>query len=318
MKWIKSGKIFDPSEHAELADYIGYAQSPQAVVLDDRIRVYFSIRKAEKSNFYLSYVHYVDFTLDFSKILAVSKEPVIPPGKLGAFDEHGIFPFSPFIHDNKILAYTCGWSRRASVSVETATGLAVSKDKGETFQRVGDGPVLAASLHEPFLVGDSFVRFYEGEFHMWYMFGTRWICENGSDNAERIYKIGHATSDDGIHWKRDGIKIIEDVNGDEECQALPTVLFHRGKYHMFFCHRHVFGFRTDPARGYRLGYAWSEDLRNWTRDDDAGGMERGPDQWDQNMMCYPHLLKVEDQVYLLYNGNNFGKYGFGLAKSADE
>jgi 1-deoxy-D-xylulose 5-phosphate reductoisomerase len=28
----------------------------------------------------------------------------------------------------------------------------------------------------------------------------------------------------------------------------------------------------------------------------------------------PHLFKVDDQIFLLYNGNNFGRYGFGAAK----
>ena len=30
-------------------------------------------------------------------------------------------------------------------------------------------------------------------------------------------------------------------------------------------------------------------------------------------MCYPHLFELDGQVALLYNGNNFGRDGFGLA-----
>jgi hypothetical protein len=31
------------------------------------------------------------------------------------------------------------------------------------------------------------------------------------------------------------------------------------------------------------------------------------------MMCYPHLFAIEGHTYLAYNGNEFGRHGFGLA-----
>src|SRR5690606_42009093 len=57
---------------------------------------------------------------------------------LGCFDEHGIFPMNVLRHRDIVYGYTCGWSRRVSVSVDTAIGLAVSHDEGLTFQRIGD------------------------------------------------------------------------------------------------------------------------------------------------------------------------------------
>ena len=125
--------------------------------------------------------------------------------------------------------------------------------------------------------------------------------------------IAHATSEDGINWKKEGRKIISDKINKEECQALPSVIFHNGLYHMVFCYRHASGFRTDKSKGYRLGYAYSKDFVNWIRDDESLGIELGENDWDSDMMCYPHFFKVENQVCLLYNGNEFGREGFGLA-----
>jgi hypothetical protein len=62
-----------------------------------------------------------------------------------------------------------------------------------------------------------------------------------------------------------------------------------------------------------LGYAYSKDLVNWIRDDESLGIAMSENDWDSDMMCYPHFFKVENQVYLLYNGNEFGREGFGLA-----
>jgi hypothetical protein len=240
---------------------------------------------------------------------------VIPLGGLGCFDEHGIFPMSVMRHGGAIYAYTCGWNRRVSVSVDTAIGLAISLDDGLTFQRIGDGPVLAASLHEPCLVGDGFVKVVSGVFHMWYIFGMGWKKFSSDAPPDRTYKIGHAVSNDGINWsKEEGRQIIADLLGEDESQALPTVIEINDRHHLFFCYRQSFDFRKNKDRGYRIGHAWSDDLVSWTRDDENPLLDVTPGDWDTDMLCYPNVFECDGNVYLLYNGNEFGRYGFGLAK----
>jgi predicted GH43/DUF377 family glycosyl hydrolase len=315
MEWIKRGKIFDPTKHSLANDCFEFAQSPQTVVFDDFVRIYFSTRKKDANGKFLSHIAFVDMDKNLSEILNISTHTVIELGGLGCFDEHGIFPISPLKVDNQIYAYTCGWSRRVSVSVETSTGLAISKDNGLTFQKVGTGPILSSSLNEPVLVGDSFVKKYDNIFHMWYIFGKKWMQSQESEPPARIYKIAYATSLDGIEWKKEEAKqIIADKLNSEECQALPSVIKIGETYHMYFCYREATDFRKNSGRGYRIGYAFSEDLVNWTRDDENIGLEMSENEWDSEMMCYPHVFEVENKIYLLYNGNEFGKYGFGLAQ----
>lgn len=316
MKWIKKGLIFDIERPNMANKRFDFAQSPQTLVFEDFVRIYFSTRKKDiGSDKYLSHIDFVEFDRELKNIIGFSSEPVIELGELGSFDEHGIFPINLLRHEGRILAYTCGWSRRISVSVETSTGLAYSYDDGLTFERIGNGPVLTSSLKEPFLVGDSFVKFYDGIFHMWYMFGQRWIEETDKEPPARVYKIAHAISEDGVRWiKEEGKQIISDVLNVDECQALPTVIKIDNKYHMYFCFREASDFRNNPARSYSLGYAWSDDLINWTRDDENVGIYRSSSGWDSEMMCYPHIFNLGDKIFLLYNGNKFGKQGFGLAE----
>lgn len=314
MEWKKLGKIFDPTEHKLANNCFAFAQSPQALVFDNFVRIYFSTRQIDaNTGKFLSHISFVDFDKSFSKIINIADKEVIKLGELGTFDEHGIFPINPIKINNKIFAYTCGWSRRVSVSVETSTGLAISNDNGLTFEKVGNGPVLTSSLNEPFLVGDSFVQFYNNEYHMWYMYGTKWANHTSEEFPDRVYKIGYAKSNDGINWIKGGKQIITDVLNPDECQALPTVTKIKDTYHMYFCYREATGFRKDPTRGYRLGYAYSSDLQNWTRSDKNAGITFSKSDWDSDMMCYPHIFNVDDKTYLLYNGNEFGKFGFGLA-----
>lgn len=316
MKWIKRGKIFDPIQHKLPNNCLQFSQSPQALVFDDFVRIYFSTRAVDPvNNKYLSHIAFVDMKKNLRDIIRTSTDTVIPLGDLGCFDEHGIFPMSVMRHGNAVYGYTCGWNRRTSVSVDTAVGLAISHDNGLTFQRIGNGPVLAASLHEPYLVGDGFVKVINGIFHMWYIFGTGWKKFSPESMPDRTYKIGHATSKDGIEWtKEEARSIIPDRIGTDESQALPTVISIGQRHHMFFCYRESFDFRQTKGRGYRIGHAWSDDLLNWTRDDKNPQLEGSPGEWDSDMQCYPHVFECDGKVFLLYNGNEFGRYGFGLAE----
>lgn len=316
MRWIRRGKIFDPRDHNLPLGCLEFAQSPQALVLPDRVRVYFSTRSVDPvGGKYLSHIAFVEMTRDLKQVIRVSDRPVLPLGALGCFDEHGIFPMNVVPHEGVIYGYTCGWSRRVSVSVETAIGLAVSRDGGLTFERMGEGPVLSASLNEPCLVGDGFVRVIDGRFHMWYIFGTGWKRFDTGSAPDRTYKIGHAVSSDGVSWiKEEGRRIIPDRLGPDESQALPTVIEFDGRHHMFFCYRESYDFRTHSGRGYRIGHAWSDDLRDWTRDDLTPGLEGAPGEWDGEMQCYPHVFECDGSIYLLYNGDAFGRFGFGLAE----
>lgn len=316
MKCEKLGQIFKPQNYQLPNSAIDYAQSPQALVLNDRVRIYFSCRAIdEKNKKFSSHVAYVDMDKNLEHILDVSKHQVIVLGNRGTFDEHGIFPFSVMKDDDRILAYTCGWSRRVSVSVETSTGFAESFDNGKTFQKLGNGPVFGATLHQPFLVGDSFVRKFNGQYHMWYMYGTKWVKEFASSEPDRVYKIGYASSREGINWTPENRQIIPDKLHENECQALPSVLKVKDTFHMVFCYRDVFGFRNDKNKAYRIGYATSKDGQNWTRQDEKLGLITGAEgEWDSDMQCYPHLCEIDGQIYLLYNGNKFGKYGFGAAR----
>lgn len=315
MKWQKRGLIFNPTNHLLDFECTDYAQSPQAVVYDGFVRVYFSTRNKDESNKFVSRIAFVDYNKDFTEIIGHSKKEVIPLGETGCFDEHGIFPFSPLVYENKIIAFTCGWSRRISVSVETSIGFAFSEDNGITFKKIGKGPVLTSSLKEPMLVGDAFVQVYDGIFHMWYIYGKHWLNATDNEPEARVYKIAHATSKDGISWiKEEGDQIIEDNIDANECQALPTVIRIKNKYHMFFCYRHATDFRQNPKRSYKLGYAYSDDLQSWRRNDVDKGIDISDSGWDSEMMCYPHLFEAYGRIYLLYNGNAFGKYGFGLAE----
>ena len=53
---------------------------------------------------------------------------------------------------DKIYGYYTGWSRLETVPYTMAIGLAISSDKGETFQKISDGPILGLTTKNLFVI----------------------------------------------------------------------------------------------------------------------------------------------------------------------
>lgn len=311
-RWRKLGKVFDPRRVEGRPWLKEFAQAPATLVFDDFVRVYFSCRpEADAHGQYQSYSAFVDLDRkDLFRILRVSDAPVLELGRTGTFDEFGTYPLSVARCDEGVRAYYGGWTRCESVPFNVAIGMATSRDQGETFTRLGEGPVLSYSQDEPFVLSGPKVRCFGGEWYLWYIAGRAWKVADG--RPEPIYKIRMAVSDDGIRWRRINRDLIESRIGEDEAQASPDVHFANGKYHMFFCYRHGSDYRN-KARGYRIGYASSADLLHWIRDDAKAGMDVSAAGWDEEMVSYPHVFELDGNTYMAYLGNQVGREGFGLA-----
>ena len=81
---------------------------------------------------------------------------------------------------------------------------------------------------------------------------------------------------------------------------------------MWFCYLGSRDFR-DGETAYRIGYAHSDDMKRWTRDDHQTGIDPSDDAWDSKMIAYPALAVANDRTLMFYNGNGFGVEGFGYA-----
>ena len=312
-KWEKLGRVFDPSKVTDRSWLKEYAQAPCTLIFDDFVRVYFSGRPPPDENRqYVSYTGYVDLNRsNLLEVLTVSEAPILPLGDLGAFDEFGIYPTSVIRNGREVWAYYGGWTRCESVPYNVAIGLAISRDEGRTFERFGMGPVLSYSPDEPMTISGPKVRRFNDRWELWYVAGKKWL-DTGA-RKESIFKIRRASSADGIVWTKEGRNLIEDRLEADECQASPDVLRYADRYHMFYSYKYGSDFRNSE-RGYRIGYAWSDDMAYWTRDDSLAGIDISASGWDSESIAYPHVFELDGQVYMLYLGNQVGRSGFGLAR----
>ena len=315
-KWKKLGKIFEPQKIEDISWLKEFAQAPSVLIFDKFVRVYFSCRPLpDDKGQYVSYSAYVDLNrYNLFEIINISRNPILKLGDLGTFDEFGTYPTSVIKNGDDILAYYGGWTRSESVPFNVAIGIAKSNDNGETFTKLDNGPILSYSMDEPFILSGPKIRKFNNQWYLWYISGKKWILDNGK--PEPVYKIRMATSDDGINWIKNNKDIIEDKIEENEAQASPDVFFFKEKYHMFFCYRYSSNYRG-KENGYRIGYASSDDMFNWLRDDAKAGIDVSDVGWDSEMISYPHVFELDKSIYMLYLGNQVGKFGFGLAKLED-
>jgi predicted GH43/DUF377 family glycosyl hydrolase len=301
MKWNKKGMIYTPNGEFPWAKSNAMVPTPD-LISTEIIRLY--IASCDENG--IGRVGYIDVKgNDPSKIIQISEKPVLDIGEAGTFDENGILPCSIVkLPDGQKYLYFVGFELGTKIRYRLLSGLAISNDGGNSFEKLHKTPVLERSDHELLFRCGPFVLFDEGKFKLWYVAGSTWIL---IDKVYKpVYTINYLESSDGIHWGDAGQLCIEVSRNEEHGFGRPYILKESGFYRMFYSIR-------IKHKDYRLGYAESEDGIHWVRKDAEIGIDISEDGWDSKMICYSAVIKVKDKVYMFYNGNDFGKSGVGYA-----
>lgn len=306
MKWQKKGLIFKTDKQFDWMS--SHAQCPTAIVLEDRIRIFFSARLENQQ----SLPTFIDVERDNpKKIIALNPNPVLERGRRGTFDENGIIPSYFISKEDQLFFYYAGWSQCKNVPYKNFTGLAISDDNGLTFTKFSEAPVFSLNQYDPLSATGPCIVFKDNRFIAIYSTGVDWLEIDGK--LEHTYQLTYAISKDGIYWSASGKLIFQSLD-QLEADCKPCIIENEGVYHMWFSKRGSRNFRKPGDTAYRLAYAFSVDMINWTRDDAKAGIDVSEEGWDSDMICYPHIVKVEDKYLMFYNGNDFGKSGFGYAE----
>lgn len=306
MKWDKKGLIFAPEGKYDWSR--SHAQVPKAYKIDEKImRIYFGTRDDK----YRTRTTFIEVDSEnLKEIKYIHDKPVMELGKLGSFDDRGVMPACIFKDTGRILMYYTGWNMDITVSYRLSIGLAESKDGGITFTRISSGPIIDRSIHEPYSVCQPYVIKENGTYRMWYSSFTKWELIKGK--TEPFYNIKYAESPDGINWNLTGITCLD---YDERTDALgnPYVWKENGVYKILYAFRRNINYRQDKTTSYRIGYAESSDGIHWVKKEDETGIDVSAEGWDSEMIAYPNMCNENGRNILFYNGNGFGRSGFGYA-----
>lgn len=302
MKWKKLGRIFGAERHNDWL--YSHAMIPIAEQIDgDLFRIYFSSR--DKYN--RGHGAYLEIDMNKPmKVLKIHDKPVLEPGALGCFDDSGALPNSIVSVDGRKMLYYTGINLGVTVKIRNSIGLAQWNEQSHRFERCYDGPIIDRTKDYPHFVATPEVIYENGRYRAWFTSCIGW--KHHSDGPKHFYRLEYAESADGIIWKRNGTVAVDFRDEFEYALGVPRVIKDGNVYKMWFCSR-----ATATCPTYRIRYATSHNGIEWIRRDEIVGIDVSPSGWDSEMICYPFIFDHKGQRFMLYNGNAYGKTGFGIA-----
>jgi len=296
MNWKKLGQIyhFNPIDEYLLS----HASNPLAINLrDDIFRIFFSGRDLNNK----SSVGYVDIDIIEQTVLSTCKEVIIKYGEEDSFYSHGISIGNMYKIEDKNYIQFMAWQIRNGGHWRGDIGRLELNDNLDSLKLNPSSVYIGCDEEDKVSLSYSWIMKDESIYKMWYGSTIDWCSQNG----EMIHVIKYATSNDGENWERKGLAIPYEI-GVAQAFSRPTVVKDEQGYHMWF------SYRSGDGTKYRIGYAHSTDGIAWDRKIDSG-IDVSESGWDSEMICYPFVFDHKGKRYMLYNGNDYGKTGFGLA-----
>ena len=299
MKWRKLGLVFCPSGSEEWMS--SHAAGPIANHLEgDYFKVYFSPRDAKKRSQIASLV--LRMYDEKASVVEGSIEHVLSHGENGCFDDCGCTITSAVKDGKRHILYYVGWSLAITIPFRNAIGAAVSENGSGRFERVSLAPIFDRSMVDPISLGSCSVLKEYDKYRMWYGSCISW---KGHTVKDYNVQIKYAESKDGFTWNPFNKIVLVSKYPEEDKIGKPHVIYENNYYKMWYSYK--------KGRYFRMGYAESENGMKWERMDEKVGIDVSDSGWDSEMIEYPFIFDHKRQRYMLYNGNEYGKTGFGLA-----
>lgn len=297
MRWKKLGLVHRPEcKHPKLSSH---AANPLAIHLsDDVYRVFFSGRDSENR----SSVGFVDLDILSAKVIRTLDKPVFEHGPANSFYSHGVSVGDWYETDSQRYILFMGWQRPQGNHWRGDIGRLRLKDD-LSIELDSAKPFLGSDNTDPISLSYPCVLRERGHYRMWYGSTVTW----DAGNHEMLHVINYATSTNGCEWKRHGLAVPYEL-GVAQAFSRPTVVADSSGYHMWFSYR-----SGKPGHQYRIGYAHSDSGDTWDLRLADTGIDVSESGWDSEMIEYPFVFDHKGLRYMLYNGNGYGRTGFGAA-----
>ncbi len=299
-KWQKLGLLYCPSEINQHPKLQSHAANPLPILIDgDIFRIFFSGRDAQNR----SSVGAVDIDIIKRKVIQEYSEPFFENGSDSSFYSDGVSIGNCYEIDGKRYMLFMGWQTPQDGHWRGDIGRLIVKPD-LSLELESQVPFMSSNIVDPISLSYPWVEKNAlSGYDMWYGSTITWDAGNG----EMLHVINYAKSFDGHNWNRQQLAIPYEL-GVAQAFSRPTVARSvKGEYEMWF------SYRSGTLNKYRIGYALSRDGEVWDLALNKVGIDVSLHGWDSEMIEYPFVFDHKGQRYMLYNGNGFGKTGFGLA-----
>lgn len=298
--WEKLGNLYNPANARRHPKLLTHAANPVAIHLHgDVFRIFYSGRDSANR----SSVGAVDIDITAKSIVTDHFAPFFEHGPEGSFYADGVSIGNTYKVAGTMYLLFMGWQNAPGSHWRGDIGRLIVTQDFE-LKMVDEVPLLACNATDPISLSYPWVMSGKtGGYDMWYGSTVTW----GASNGEMVHTIKYASSDDGHKWQRNGEAIPFKI-GVAQAFSRPTVIrTEKDGYEMWF------SYRNGDGTPYRIGYAASPDGLKWRLDIESSGIQPSKTGWDSEMIEYPFVFDHKGIRYMLYNGNGYGRTGFGLA-----
>ncbi|OGG02910.1 hypothetical protein A2W14_00155 [Candidatus Gottesmanbacteria bacterium RBG_16_37_8] len=185
-----------------------------------------------------------------------SGNPIVEPGAPGEWDEKYIYPGTVIKEGSEYKMWYTGSDRTGREQI----GYATSTD-GITWNKYDGDPVLKASSEtgwDSYIAAQASVIFDGTNYLMWY-------SGNNGPVTKENWKIGFASSPDGIHWtKYSGNPVLEPSQTGWDNKAVYQPEVEKTDDNQFYMWYSATS-KTVSSLRWKIGFATSIDGKNWTK-----------------------------------------------------
>lgn len=284
---------------------MGHATTPTPFILiNGKVRIFVSCRDLDGRSRPFSF----DVQLSENpSVIRSGKQPLLHLGAPGTFDQDGLICTSVVeTEDGATLMYYAGFEKLKSIRYRIMVGLAISKDRGKSFERVSQAPILDRAPGELFIRGGPFVRITKQGYEMIYAGGSSWRKVGGREQP--VYDLRRVLSEDGIKWNSVS-QIIIPTDNRNFAFGRPWIYTSSRKQTTMFV-----SVRDSHSKSYRMAIA------RFSKDWDLNSLDYGigldPDGRGSESIqtTFAATIRVAGTTWCFYNGNDFGQDGVLLAE----
>jgi hypothetical protein len=253
---------------------------PRAIEINETtLRIFFSSRNEMNQ----SLPYWIDVDSRDMTVKAAATSPMIELGDTGAFDQDGVMPCAAYNDDDLMTVLYIGWQRTHGAPYRTSV-CAMVLDNGQWVRQ----ELRYISL--PYGITTIFADNLNG--HAYYAAFSEW-----RSHTNPVYNIPQ----------------VKHLHPDH-CTCAPVVIRDAdGRMNMYYSARSI-NYYKQRDNSYRICKAVQLG-DTWMAAESGIDVSVDKNEWDYQMVCYADVLYLRDRYVMFYNGNEFGRYGFGYAET---
>ena len=235
--------------------------------------------------------------------------PWIPRGALGTYSDHGIIPSCAIKLNKKSYAlYTIGFDSKNATIFSASSGLVILNED-LSVAKIYEGPILERGPDDPYWAASPYVIKIASNYHMLYTSAIGYKNSGEDKILHHQYVIKSKKSLSHLYFPTESHLFINKESNNEYAIARPSVINHKGTYHLFYCKR-----ETSYSKDYQIFCRSNENfsLLNLSPEKHVN-ISNLVDNNFINCKCYPYPFTHNGKLYVLYNGRDYGKTGFRIA-----